>query len=224
MESNNNKNNLLEKYNVDVNLYGNRVIEILKHRTILIYLNFVCLIAIILLIIAIYKISELRHFDPFVIKIEESTGNTSIIKSVDKEFLSTQESLTRYFIKKYIIARESYNMVDYTEYSQNIIRSFSNSNIYNQYLGFILKKENNLQEKYKDKNSTYITIKSWSRLEQNKYIVRFIIKETSEQMLEINKVAIIEIDYVPSLITDSDLNINPVGFQVIGYNVSDDTN
>ncbi|MFO1130022.1 MAG: VirB8/TrbF family protein [Rickettsiales bacterium] len=222
LQSDNKKN--IQNKNTKVEFYNNRTIEILKSQRVLIYLNFLCLIVIFGLSIGIYKISQLRQFEPFVVQIEESSGQVSVIKSVDKEFLTTQDSLTRYFIKKYIIAREGYNIVDFEGYSRSLIKSFSDRNIYSQYLTFISNKENNPKLKYGDRNSVYIEVKSWSKLEKNKYIVRFDIKEMAEDITIKNKIAVVEVDYIPSNITEDQLDLNPIGFLVTGYNSSDDMN
>lgn len=201
--------------------YFDRSADLLFQRKILIIINVIGLIAIIGLVISIFKISSLRKFEPFVIKIDENTGSTSVVKPIDREFLDSKENLTRYFIKKYIIAREGYNPVDYGSYSAKVIRSFSSSNVYSQYNGYIKVPENNLEKKYGDKYSTFVTIKSWSKLGPNKYIVRFDVTESTTSIVY-NKVAIVDVTYITTEVSEDNFDINPAGFLITGYNVSDD--
>ncbi|MCZ6901491.1 MAG: VirB8/TrbF family protein [Rickettsia endosymbiont of Ixodes persulcatus] len=76
--------------------------------------------------------------------------------------------------------------------------------------------------KYTEDNTTFLVIKSWSKIAADKYIVRFSVNETSGSQLVYNKIAVVSYAYVPMQLTDSELDINPVGFQVNGYRVDDD--
>ncbi len=214
---NSKKDNSLES-----NWYNDRSRELLSQRRILIYLNLFGIVAIVILVFITFKISQLRRFDPLVIKIEENTGQVLLVKPIDKSFLDSKENLARYFIKKYITTRESYNHVDFNDYAKSIIASLSSENIYSQYLGYIKSPENDPTKKYGDRNNTYVTIRSWSKLDNNKYIVRFSVTETLGNVDTFNKVAVIEMAYLDRYISDQESDINPVGFTVVGYKVSDD--
>lgn len=204
------------------NWYTDRSRELLFQRKVLIYLNIGGMILISILAFLILKMSQLRRFDPLVVKIEENTGQVSLIKPIDRSFLDSKENLTRYFVKKYLIAREGYNEVDFNGYANNIIMSLSSENVYSQYLGYIKSPENDPVKKYGDRNSTYVTIKSWSKLDNTKYIVRFSVTEALGNTDSVNKVAVIEVAYLERQITEKEADINPVGFTVVGYKVSDD--
>ena len=65
-------------------------------------------------------------------------------------------------------------------------------------------------------------MKSWSKLDQKKFILRFSINETDGNRMVFNKIAIVTFDYLPMELTDIDRDINPIGFQVTGYRVDDD--
>ena len=55
-------------------------------------------------------------------------------------------------------------------------------------------------------------------------MLRFSINETSGAKKVFNRIAVVEFKYIPLALTESDKDINPVGFQVIGYRVDDDSN
>lgn len=69
----------------------------------------------------------------------------------------------------------------------------------------------------------HLIVKSWSKLEDKKYILRFSINETAGNRLTFNKIAVVEFDYIPMELTENDKDINPIGFQVTGYRVDDDS-
>ena len=77
--------------------------------------------------------------------------------------------------------------------------------------------------KYGQKNTTFLIVKSWSKLSEEKYILRFSINETAGSTLSFNKIAVIEFKYLPMELTEKDKDVNPVGFQIIGYRVDDDS-
>jgi type IV secretory pathway component VirB8 len=58
-------------------------------------------------------------------------------------------------------------------------------------------------------------VKSWSKLDKTKYVCRFSIHQTLGDMKVFNKIAIVEIDYVPTELSDEDKDINPVISEII---------
>ena len=66
-------------------------------------------------------------------------------------------------------------------------------------------------------------VKSWSKLADKKYIMRFSINETAGAMKVFNKIAVVEFQYLPMELTENDKDVNPVGFQVTGYRMDDDS-
>ena len=220
------ENKSLEEHKVGnyaENYVENTIISSLTlQRKILIALNLFILLCISAVSIAIYLMTKNKSFEPFVISIDDYTGESYVVEPSNKEFLESKENLAKYFIKKYLVAKEGYNFATYNTYSAQVIRSLSSSNVFTQYLGYISNPENDLFKKYGEANATYIEIKSWSRLSNNKYLVRFNVNEMAQNMYSVSKVAILEIDYVP--VGTDNMDINPVGFRVRSYSVSNDGN
>jgi type IV secretion system protein VirB8 len=145
-----------------------------------------------------------------------------IVNPVSTEILEGNESLARYFIKKYVIARETYNPVDFDTEARKIVRMLSSSTIYWNYLGYIRNKEIDPTLIYGQKNTTFLIVKSWSKLDAKKYMLRFSVNETAGDKRVLSKLAVIDFDYVPMELTETERDINPIGFQVTGYRVDDD--
>ncbi|MCC2646159.1 MAG: hypothetical protein K0R02_224 [Rickettsiaceae bacterium] len=206
------------------NWYSERYDRVIVQRNIFFLLLLFCLSLVLISIFAISRISTSKSFEPFVIQIEENTGVAKIVNPASSEILSGNEALAQYFIKKYISARETYNPVDFGTYSRQVVRLLSSQAVFWQYLGFLRDEKNNFAVKYNDKNTTYLRVKSWSKLDNggNKYMVRFSIHETAGTRSIFNKIVVVEFKYSPMSLKDDDRDINPVGFQVIGYRVDDD--
>lgn len=181
-----------------------------------------CIIGISIAAFAVTKISLSKEFDPFVIQIEKNTGVAKIVNPIGSETLNADDALARYFIKRYVVARETYNPVDFETRARKTIRLLSSGQIYSFYRGFINNQDNDPTIRYGQKNTTYLTVKSWSKLDRNRYVLRFAITETAGRKKVFNKIAIVDYRYVPMQLQPGDEDINPVGFQVIGYRVDDD--
>ncbi len=204
------------------NWYEERADKLIVERNILLSLSILLIIIIIISIISIVYVVNSREFSPFVIQIDNNTGVATIVNPTSLKVLGGNEALSKYFIKQYISARETYNSVDFASKARQTIRLFSATPIYYTYLSYIRDKETDPILKYGQNNSTRLVIKSWSKLEANKYIVRFSINEESGSKNIFNKIAVVSFGYIPMELTDSERDINPVGFQINGYRVDDD--
>lgn len=194
----------------------------LIQRNVMVMVAIFCLIAVSISVIGITKISLSKEFDPFVIQIDDNTGVARVVNPISLDVLGGKEELSKYFIKKYLIARETYNPVDFDNFAKKIVRLLSTPQIYGTYLNYIRNKDNDPTILYGQKNTTSITVKSWSRLDEGRYIVRFSLSESAGSMKIFNKIAVVEYAYVAMSLTDEERDVNPVGFQVVAYRVDDD--
>jgi type IV secretion system protein VirB8 len=204
------------------NWYEERFENITVQRNLLFVLLLVLLLLSIISVSVVAYVVNAKRFDPFVIQIDDTTGMAKIVNPINSSVLSSNEALAQYFIKKYVIARETYNPVDFETEAMKTVRLLSSSSIYWSYRGYLKNNEVNPTTKYGQKNTTFFILKSWSKLGEKKFILRFSINETAGARKVFNKIAVIEFDYLPMELTDNDRDINPIGFQVIGYRVDDD--
>lgn len=204
------------------NWYEERYDTIIVQRNLFFLLLMVFLALSIAAIITITIVIESKRFDPFVIQVDETTGMTKIVNPTTSDMLEGNESLSRYFIKKYLIARETYNPVDFDTQARQVIRLLSSSNIFWNYITSLRNQLTNPSVVYGQKNSTFLTVKSWSKLDTKKYLVRFSVTETAGSQIMFHKIAIVDFSYTPMDLTDVERDINPIGFQVQGYRVDDD--
>jgi type IV secretion system protein VirB8 len=204
--------------------YNDKYDRAIVQRNILFILFIIAIFAVILSNIALFTVSKFKNFEPFVIQIEQDTGKSKIVNPIDRDFLTANESMTMYLIKRYVNARESYNPVDFETQARGVVRLLSNPVVYRQYISYITVDANNPVLKYGKDNSTYVKFKSITPLvdSNNKYVVRFAIYESDGKKDVHNKIAIVEYKYLPMQLSPEDMEINPVGFQVVGYRVDED--
>lgn len=195
----------------------------LVQRNILLVLLVIAMAVILVGLTVVWKVSVLRSFDPFVVQIDQQTGSAIVVNPISSDLLSGDESLTRYFIKKYISARESYNPADYEYNMKTVVRLFSTAEIYRIYLGEIRNVPGmDLAIKYGQGNTTVLNIKSWSRVDGGKYLVRFSLTESAVENKIYHKLAVLQVQYNAMNLKDEERDINPIGFQIISYKVDDD--
>lgn len=194
----------------------------LIQRNLIFFIAAISIITVAIAVFAVTKISLSKEFDPFVIQIENSTGLAKVVNPITSEILGGNDALARYFIKRYVTSRETYNPVDFETRARQIVRLLSTGQVYNSYMGYIKDKVNDPTILYGQKNTTYLTVKSWSKLDSKRYVFRFAITETVGDKRVYNKIAIIDYDYVAMSLSEEDEDINPVGFQIKGYRVDDD--
>lgn len=203
------------------NWYSDRYDNLITQRNILALLTIISFIAVVAAIFAVRQISISKSFSPFVIQIEERTGSAKIVNPVNSELLSADESLARYFIKKYLSARETYNPVDFERNTRKVVRLFSAPQVYRAFMSYIRDEQNDPTIIYGQRNETYIRIKSFQKL-RNQYFIRFSVVEKLGNRRVFDKIATVTVEYIPMELTEEERDINPVGFQVTGYRVDDD--
>lgn len=204
------------------NWYEERFQNVTVQRNLLFLLLVVLIFLCIISVAAVGYVVSIKRFDPFVIQIDDTTGMAKIVNPLNSSVLTANDSLAQYFIKRYVTARETYNPVDFDTEAMKTVRLLSSSSIYWAYRNYIKNNEVNPTIKYGQKNTTFLVVKSWSKLADKKFMLRFSINETAGARKVFNKIAIVEFDYLPMELTDSDRDTNPIGFQVIGYRVDDD--
>ena len=70
---------------------------------------FVAIFISIISIIAVCLLTPLKSVEPYVIRIDNTTGMVDVISSVNKtEFISDNEALDKYFTTTYVKLREGY--------------------------------------------------------------------------------------------------------------------
>lgn len=208
-----------------------------KYNSIVIQRNFLIIVAILGLLITIislfviFKISTSKTIEPFVIEIEKKTGITNVIRPLLKKQFAYDEVLQRYFVRKYITNRETYNYYSYNNNYYNIVRLLSNPRVFNTFRHSINAENKNSPLRLGEKTERFINIKSISYLNINNkeakgttMQVRFLSYEVrsnnyNKKMNQKHLIATVTFDFLDLRLNDEERAINPLGFQVINYRV-----
>lgn len=205
------------------NWYRDRYESVVMQRNVLFLFVVASIIALAIGVIVVGKITITRNIEPFVIEVEDKTGIVSVVNPTIVSEISGKNALDNYFVMTYVRARETYNVGDYNFNYNTLVRLFSISGIYSQFRSLL--NDDNLSpiKKYGSNNSTILKLRSINYLEANKTAqVRFTIIETANPDKKYNKVATITYSYQQLSLNQEDRLINPLGFQVTSYSVSDE--
>lgn len=179
----------------------------------------------ILSVIALVLLTPLKTVEPYIIRVDQTTGMTDIVEMQDFKISSKDEAITKYFINKFVIARESYELTQLEE-DFYITRELTLPNVFSDY-SKQFKGNESLQKKYKDSVKIVVKVESIiDNLETKVATVRFSkhFIDTKNGGIETKVeywIAQIAYTYMVELtLTENKRLINPLGFKVTDYRLN----
>ncbi len=210
------------------NWYEDRYQSALVQRNILLFVVLLSLLGISFAVITVLQISSSKKISPFVIQVEDKTGITSVVQPLDK--FSTNETIQKYFIMKYLNARETYSFHDYRYQYYTIVRLLSDDKVYGEFRRWLVSEQGDSPVRYGDKIERTISVKSITYLPNNRespgYTVQVRFKQSDVLHKRVqpdkHKIATINFEFFPMRLTTEEQYINPLGFQVLSYRVDNE--
>ncbi len=183
------------------------------------------LVAILLMLslVANLCLFPLKEKVPYLYAFDKATGEVTKIGTLESTSLSANWALARYFLIRYVINYESYD-VDNVDVPYQLVWAQSADNVRAQYETQV--KSNNAQSPYrlygKDK---YITVRvvSINQLNDNTVDIKFEKKlhdRAANTELVTHKEAIVKWEFANSDTTQKMLDRDPLGFKVNYYQAS----
>jgi type IV secretion system protein VirB8 len=209
--------------------YADRYQSLIVQRNLFFFITLLCIIFICLGVVVIGGVITRKRIEPMVVEVEESTGITTLVNPTLNKDWSVSKVINQYFLTTYLRSRETYNMASYLYNYNTVVRLLSSPNIYNQFKRIINDPNRSAIAKYGSNNTTKLEIRSILFLKDNPgggqtAQIRFTIVETQGAQIRTNKIVSIIWDYVEMNLNFDDMMVNPLGFQVQFYTVSDDVN
>jgi type IV secretion system protein VirB8 len=216
--------------------FEDRYQMVLVQRNILLLFLVFALVSVLFAIISVTQIATSKTLEPFIIEIEDKTGITTMVRPYDREYFSSNDALRRYFLMKYLTAREAYNAFDYHYNYYTIVRLLSAGDVYSVFRRSVSSDNPNSPISFGDKLQRNLKIKSITFLpppprtgkEGSQYRpsitaqMRYIIVETGSRGGEKHRIATINFDFYDLKMTQEERFVNPLGFQVTGFRVDEE--
>ncbi len=184
--------------------------------------------------VAVMMLTPLKEVRPYVIRVDNNTGETDIVTMLENGRSNYQEEMAKYFSALYVRLMEGYDW--YTIQSQiDKAMMFSSSDIQNR-INIKYQKPNAPHKIYQENQRVEIKITNTSIIDENGLIqVRFTKKivptngggynpqtnEMSPEPIVSQHLATIGYEYVNIPTLDDVRRVNPLGFTVISYRVDD---
>lgn len=172
-------------------------------------------------VIAVAGLTPLKRVEPIVVEVDKATGKTEITTTYDGDVskLSVQEQLAKYFINKYLIARESYNPNLDLEDNYVLVQELSEGAAFNIYAKrFIDGHTDNPFTRY-GSNKVKVKISYISFLRGDTATVRYKLIEQKSQEADtvVHYIDILNYKFVNVPTEEAARLKNPLGFKVTEY-------
>lgn len=182
---------------------------------------FVAIVASVLACVsvaAVVALTPLKTVEPFVIRVDNSTGIVDVVSAMASAAGSYDEEVTKYFAARYVRAREGYV---WSEAEENFRTASLMSNAAEQQRFAAAYRGGNPespQNVYGRSATSRVGIKSISLINSNVVSVRYTRTITrGEDVRTTHWVATITYSYTNVPISSSDRLVNPLGFVVSEY-------
>ncbi len=163
-------------------------------------------------------IAPLKTAVPYVIKVDQSTGIVEIVQPLQETTLPQDEALTKYWIVKYLNAREQFDIQRFEEDSFTVSK-MSSPKVFTDYsTEYAPSQENSPYNLYADKATVTIHIRDITFLDKDTAVVHM--KRTVNMYQEKREsywIVTLSFKYQLTPESESDRFINPLGFQVTNY-------
>ena len=173
----------------------------------------------ILSILAVMALTPLKSVEPYVIRVDNSTGVVDVVQSIKDGKTNYEESINKFFVQWYLRYREGYSKDLAEEYYYNV-GLMSVGAEQQRYLEFFNPKNSQSPLNiYGDYARVKIRIKSTSFIKPDVALVRYIkeVERGNDKPQTTHWAATVTFKYSTSPMSEKDRGINPLGFQVIEY-------
>lgn len=180
-----------------------------------------CLLILLGLSLGIlFCLFPLKQTLPFVISLNETTGEITPLGELNPTSFDNQWTLTRFFILRYLQNRESYH-ADNLERPYQIAYAMSDSVLAEQYaLEANTQNPNSPSQRYKQDKFVTVSVQSVAKLNDNTAEVHFekiLHDKITGSEGRMPMVAIVKWEYRAQKVTQKMLDRNPLGFTLTYY-------
>lgn len=193
-------------------------------RNLFIVLSIIAIITTLAATLVVRYIKNTKSIEPFVIEIERKTGIPTVVDPISIKDYSANEAVQRYFIMKYIKAREEYFYQTFQYNFDTVVRVLSSPSIYySDYKPkFAPSNPNSPYNLYGQ--STNRTVKWKSIIFQSEKVaqVRLTLENQGGIVSQIDKLVLIAFDFQNIEMNDNERLVNPLGFIVTMYKIEDE--
>lgn len=184
---------------------------------------FVSIFVAIISIIAVVLLAPLKTIEPYVIRVDNTTGMVDILTILDEKEISSNEALDKYFISQYVKAREGY-YYELLNQDYLLTQLMSSEKVANEYRAWYEGK-NARDQILKNSNEVNVQILSVVLGNSNGVktsTIRTLITTknlSSGAITQETKVITLSYEYILAKASEENRILNPLGFKVLTYRI-----
>ena len=206
--------------------YSNKYQIVTAQRNILSLFAMLAMIVVVIAILFLKKFTESKSFEPYVIEIEDKTGIITVVENVNNTRLSADEAIKKFYLKSFLDVAEGYGFYTFAE-DRRKLALFTNQKVFSQINRRISpRNEKSPSVLLGQSGDLKILIKSFLFLTPEVVNIRFAVinvgKLSKDFPSETHYITRIEFKFADMELKEQDRFINPLGFQVIKYNIDID--
>lgn len=212
----------VDDYDANMKWEARRISDLEKSRSLLGKAVIALAAAVVLVSAGVFSILPLKESVPYVIRVDQTTGNTDIVTRVDEQAMEWDEVMTTHWVARYVRAREGYDW--YTlQADYDFVGLLSSPDVGKVYAGQFMG-NNPIQERNANRVRTTVEIISVVPSQAYTATVRFRTRtgapDSPATATTRTAVATIAFRYRPaSRIEMRSRMENPAGFEVTSYRV-----
>ncbi|XFC31900.1 type IV secretion system protein (plasmid) [Campylobacter coli] len=187
---------------------------------------FVSIFIAIISIVAVVLLTPLKTIEPYVIRVDNTTGMVDILTMLDEKEISSNEALDKYFISQYVKAREGY-YYELLNQDYLLTQLMSSEKVANEYRAWY-EGENARDQILKNSNEVNVQILSIvlgnsNGVKTSTIRAKIITKNlNTRELSESTKVITLSYDYILAKASEENRILNPLGFKVTNYRIDEE--
>ncbi|EAJ1255035.1 type IV secretion system protein [Campylobacter lari] len=187
---------------------------------------FISIFIAIISIVAVVLLTPLKTIEPYVIRVDNTTGMVDILTMLDEKEITSNEALDKYFIGTYVKAREGY-YYELLNQDYLLTQLMSSEKVANEYRAWY-EGDNARDQILKNSNEVSVQILSIVLGESNGVktsTIRAIITTknlNTRGTSQTTKVITLSYDYILAKASEENRILNPLGFKVLTYRIDDE--
>ncbi|EAI9366243.1 type IV secretion system protein [Campylobacter coli] len=187
---------------------------------------FISIFIAIISIIAVVLLTPLKTIEPYVIRVDNTTGMVDILTMLDEKEIKANEALDKYFISTYVKAREGY-YYDLLNQDYLLTQLMSSEKVANEYRA-LYEGDNARDQILKNSNEVSVQILSIvlgnsNGVKTSTIRAKIITKNLNTRGLsESTKVITLSYDYILAKASEENRILNPLGFKVTNYRIDEE--
>ncbi len=197
--------------------YANRYQMIIVQRNILLLFTLASMLAVTIAVIFVKNIMASKSLEPYVIEVEQKTGVPTVVEQMTTQHFTGDQMIRKYFINQFVHAASGYDPRTY-KMDVDKIRLFSVPAVYGEFKNRINAKELGVE------STIEVRIKSIQFPNPNTAQIRLVRQINMDGFTSVQKDEVITMNFYFANVdlTMEERLINPLGFQVSSYLISEE--